>query len=211
MDFKAHLENAWQITLKYIVSLIILTLVADAIAFISFGILGPVIWAGYFQAIIYLVRNSREPKIQDLFSEMSLFMPLLGFGIIIVIVLLIGFSIFFLPGVVIACAISFVCLYMIPLMTDKNYGLMDAIKESFKIVTGSKMVEHIIVTIIFLGISAIGGSVAIGWLFTQPFATVFLALVYEETINGVLPPDAGQNQPPFPPKQSSFSDKLKQK
>ena len=210
MDFKAHLENAWHLTLRYIVSLIILTLAADAIAFISFGILGPVIWAGYFQAIIYLVRNSREPRIQDLFSEMALFIPLLVFGIIVVIVLLIGFSIFFLPGIVMTCVVSFVCLYMIPLMTDKNYGLMDAIKKSFKIVTGDKMVEHIVVTILFVGISAIGSSVAIGWLFTQPFASVFLALVYEETVNGVLPPDAGQRKPSSP-KETSFSDKLKQK
>ncbi len=210
MDFKAHLENAWHLTLRYVVSLIILTLAADAITFISFGILGPVIWAGYFQAIIYLVRNSREPRIQDLFSEMGLFIPLLVFGIIVVIVLLIGFSMLFLPGIVMACAISFGCLYMIPLMTDKNYGLMDAIKKSFKIVTGDKMVEHIVVTILFIGISTIGGSVAIGWLFTQPFASVFLALVYEEAVNGVLPPGAGQKRPPFSP-ENGFSDTLKQK
>lgn len=197
MDFKSHLETAWHLTLKYIVSLLLMTLVMGVVSFLSLGILAPVTMAGYMQSILMMVRSGREPKIQDLFSEMRLFLPLLAFGIVVAIASMIGFSILFLPGVVIVCGVTFACLYMMPLMTDRNFGLMDAVKESFRTVTGSDLMDHVIVAILFMGISAIGSSVFVGWLFTQPLATVFLMRVYEEKVAGNAP--APPTSPPPPP------------
>ncbi|AOY59660.1 hypothetical protein [Desulfococcus multivorans] len=198
MDFKSHLETAWHLTLKYIVSLLLITLVMGVVSFLSLGILAPVTMAGYMQSILMMVRSGREPKIQDLFSEMRLFLPLLAFGIVVAIASMIGFSILFLPGIVIVCGVTFVCLYMMPLMTDRNFGLIDAVKESFRIVTGDGLMDHVIVAILFMGISAIGSSVFVGWLFTQPLATVFLMRVYEEKVAGNAPTPPA-TQPPFPP------------
>ncbi|MDX9819322.1 MAG: hypothetical protein RBT16_10445 [Desulfococcus multivorans] len=198
MDFKSHLETAWHLTLKYIVSLLLITLVMGVVSFLSLGILAPVTMAGYMQSILMMVRSGREPKIQDLFSEMRLFLPLLAFGIVVAIASMIGFSILFLPGIVIVCGVTFVCLYMMPLMTDRNFGLIDAVKESFRIVTGDGLMDHVIVAILFMGISAIGSSVFVGWLFTQPLATVFLMRVYEEKVAGNAPTPPA-NQPPSPP------------
>ena len=42
--------------------------------------------------------------------------------------------------------------------------------------------EHLVVVVIYLGISAIGSSVFIGSLFTQPLATLFLVSVYDEKV-----------------------------
>ena len=180
MDFKAHLETAWNMTLKYIASLIIMTLVMIIVSFLSLGILAPVTMAGYMHAVLLVMREGREPKVQDLFSHMRLFFPLFGFGIIVFIAVLIGYALLILPGILLMIAVSFCCLYMLPLMTDRNSGLIDAIKESYSMTMKGNMVDNIAVFIIFIGLLAIGGSVFIGFLFTQPFATVFLLSVYEE-------------------------------
>lgn len=206
MDFKSHLENAWHLTLKYIVSLLLMTLVMGVVGVITLGIMAPVMMAGYMQSVLMLVRSGREPKIQDLFSEMRLFLPLLAFGIVVFIVSMIGFSILFLPGIVIVCGVTFVCLYMMPLMTDRNFGLVDAVKESFRIVSGDQLMDHVIAAILFMGISAIGSSVFVGWLFTQPLATIFLMRLYEEKVSGSLPPAP----PPPPAEDPGGSDKPKE-
>jgi hypothetical protein len=180
MDFKKHLETAWQLTLKFIVPLILMTLVMFVVSCVTLGILAPVTMAGYIQAILLMLRDGREPRIQDLFSQMKLFLPLLGFGIVVFIVIIIGFMLLVLPGIIVALAISFSCLYMLPLMTDKEMGLIDAIKKSYAMVRQGPIIDHIVVMLLFMGISGIGGSIFIGWLFTQPLATVFLLSAYEE-------------------------------
>lgn len=183
MDFKDYLERSWKLTLQYIVPLIISTLVMAVASFITFGILFPALYAGYMQSVLLMIRSGREPKIQDLFSELKLFLPLIGFGIVVFIVLLIGFSLFVLPGILISFALVFGCLYMLPLMTDQQMDIISALKESFSIVTDrDKMLDHFVVALLVMGISTIGGSVFIGWLFTQPLATVLLMLVYEQEV-----------------------------
>jgi hypothetical protein len=182
MDFKKHLEKAWNITLKNLVMLILMTLVMMVVSFFTLGILAPVITAGYLQAIIELIRSGREPRMEDLFSQMRLFLPLLAFSAITTIVILIGFALIMLPGLLVALAVAFGCLYMLPLMTDKQMGLIDALKTSWQMAVKENIAEHIVVVILFFGLMAIGGSVFIGTLFTQPFASVFLISIYLERV-----------------------------
>ena len=188
MDFKRHIENAWNLTLKNIVSLILLTLVFVGVSAITFGILAPVVMAGYTQSLLLLVRNGREPKVQDLFSHMKLFLPLLGFGLAVFVVTAIGFALFFLPGIIITVAVTFFCIYVLPLMTDKEMNVIDAVKESYAMSRRGEIVDHVVLVIIFLAITMIGGTVFIGVLFTQPLATLFLLSTYEERINATPPP-----------------------
>ncbi|MEW5909088.1 MAG: hypothetical protein AB1659_04745 [Thermodesulfobacteriota bacterium] len=180
MDFKKHLETAWNLTLKFIVPLILITLVMLLVSFFTLGILAPAVMAGYTQSLLMLLRSGREPKIQDLFSQMRLFLPLLLFGIICFIAVMIGFVLLVLPGILIIAAVLFCCFYMIPLMTDKEMGLMEAIKKSYAIAMEGNKGEHLVAVIIFVGITAIGGSIFIGSLFTQPLATIFFVSLYEE-------------------------------
>jgi hypothetical protein len=181
MDFKAHLQTAWELTLKFIIPLVINTLVMVVVGVVSLGILAPVTAAGYTQSILLALREGREPKVGDLFSEMSLFFPLLGFSIVAVLAIIIGFSLLFLPGIAVVAALVFCCLYMLPLMTDRKLGLIDAIKQSYAMAR-ENVSEHIVVAAIFIVVSAVGGSVMLGTLLTQPFATVFLLSVYEEKL-----------------------------
>ena len=180
MDFKKHIVRAWELTLKFIVPLVLMTLVMSVVAVFTLGILAPVTMAGYMQSILLMTREGREPKIQDLFSEMRLFLPLLAFGIVTFIAVIIGFMLLVIPGFLVIMAISFSCLYMLPLMTDKKLGLVEAIKQSYSMAVRDNIPEHIVVAILFLAISGIGGSFFIGFLITQPLATIFLLSVYEE-------------------------------
>ena len=183
MDFKKHFERAWNLTLKYIVPLILMTLVMGIVSCVTLGILAPVTMAGYFHAILLMIKEDREPQIMDIFSQMRLFFPLLIFGIVVFFVTILGFFLLVLPGVIVAVGVGFICLYMIPFMTDKKLGLMEAIKESYNATIKGKIGEQIVVFILFVGISAVGSSVFIGWLFTQPLATILLLSVYEDEVS----------------------------
>ncbi len=197
MDFKMHLERSWDITLNHLVMLIFMTLVMMVVSIVTLGILAPVLMAGYIQSIILLVRDRREPRMEDLFSQMSLFLPLLVFCILFGIVVIIGFTLIIIPGFLVALAAAFGCLYMLPLMTDRQMGLVDALKTSWQMALKENVADHIVVVILFFGLMAIGSSVFIGTLFTQPFATVFLASVYLERVKE----EKEIHSPPPPPSE----------
>ena len=180
MNIKYHIETAWKLCIDNIVSLIILTLVVAAVSVISIGILAPVAFAGYTHCLFLLLKKNREPKAQDVFSQLKLFLPLFIFGLVSFIITIIGFTLFVIPGILFTIIISYTCLYMIPVMVDYKFGLIDSIKKSISLVTGSHVTEHIIVFIIFSALTTIGGSSFIGFLFLQPFATLFILSVYEE-------------------------------
>lgn len=179
MNMKYHIETAWRYCINNIISLIILTLVTAVVSIISIGILAPVAFAGYTHSLFQLLKYNREPKAQDVFSQLRLFLPLFIFGLVVFIIILIGFTLFLVPGILFSLIISYTCLYIIPIMVDKQYGLLDAIKKSISMITSAHLSDHIIVFIIFMALTAAGGSSFIGFLFLQPFATLFLLSVYE--------------------------------
>ncbi len=180
MDMKYHIETAWKHCINHIVPLIILTLVVAAVSVISIGILAPVAFAGYTYSLFQLLKTNREPRAQDVFSQLRLFLPLFVFGLVIFIITLIGFTLFIIPGILFGIIIGYTCLYVIPVMVDKKYGLLDAVKKSLTMVTNPHLSDHIIVFIIFWALTTVGGSSFIGFLFLQPFATLFLLSVYEQ-------------------------------
>ena len=110
MDFKRHLEAAWSLTLGHLVPLIFMTLVMFAVSCLTLGILAPVTMAGYTHAILLMVRDGREPRIQDIFSQMKLFLPLLIFGLVVFVAIVVGTLMLVLPGILVALAVTFFCL-----------------------------------------------------------------------------------------------------
>ena len=182
MDFKEHLKTAWENTLQYIVPVILLTLVQMVLITISFGILAPVTTAGYVQSILLALREGREPKIGDLFSEMRLFFPLLAFGILAFLAAFLGFLLLVLPGILVVAFLVFATIYMMPLMTDRNMGLLEAIKESWNMAVRKPLGDQIIFMVLYLVIISVGSSIAVALLFAQPLATFFLVSVYEERL-----------------------------
>jgi uncharacterized membrane protein len=193
MDFKKHLEIGWQNTLKFIGPVILLTFIQILVSIFSLGILAPVVTAGYMKSLLLAVREGRTPDIKDLFSEMSLFLPLLGFFFVVVIAIGIGFMFLVLPGLILMVLFLFASLYMLPLMVDRRLGVIDALKASWEMANRNPIADQIIVTIIYAAILSIGGSIPFAILLAQPLATFVLLSVYQERMG------ASQSVPSPPP------------
>jgi len=187
MDFKYHLEKTWNTFTAFLPALLISTLALVGISIVTLGILAPVCTAGYVQSLLQATRDRRKPEIGDLFSQMRLFLPLLAFVVLVVLVLMAGFAMLVLPGIIAAVALTFFCLYMLPLMTDREMGLIDAVKESSRMALKEPVIDHVVVVALYLGITALGQSIIFGILFTQPFATLFILSAYQERITQELP------------------------
>lgn len=198
MDFKEHLGTAWQNTLRFIGPVLILTLVQIFVSVCSLGILAPVTMAGYMQSLLRALREGREPDVKDLFSEMRLFLPLVLFGFLVMVALIIAFSMLILPGILATGCLVFGTIYMIPLMTDKKMGIMDALKESWAMATREPWTDQIVLTLLYVVILSVGGSVFVAIFFTQPLATFLLLSVYEERLQNRQHLTAPASPPPPP-------------
>ncbi len=199
MDFKEHIETAWKNTLKFIGPVLILTLVQIVVSVFSLGIMAPVTMAGYMQSLLRVLRENREPEVKDLFSEMRLFLPLALFSFVVMVVLVIGFSMLVLPGILMTGCLVFGIIYMVPLMTDKKLGIMDALKESWEMATRDPWTDQIILTLLYLIVVSVGGSVIVAVFFTQPLATFLVLSVYEERLQKKISLTTPVVPPPPPP------------
>jgi len=165
----------------------------------SLGILAPVATAGYMQSLLLALRQGREPEVKDLFSEMRLFLPLLLFGFLVTVALLLGFSLLILPGILLTAGLLFGTFYMLPLMTDNRLGLMEALKTSWSMATTEPWTDQLILTLLYLVIMSLGASVAVATLFTLPLATFLVLSVYEERLQKAQFPAAPASSPPASP------------
>lgn len=199
MDFKVHLETAWQNTLQFIVPVILLTLVQVVVSVFTLGILLPVTMAGYMQSLLLALRDGREPKVGDLFSEMRLFLPLFIFGLLAMLAVSLGFALLIFPGFLVTGFIVFATLYVVPLMTDQKMGLIEATKGSWEMAMRKPLADQVILMILYLALVSVGGSIAVAVLVTQPLATFLVLSVYEERLEGKQ--DAAT--PPPPPSADS--------
>jgi len=210
MDFKKLVVSAWQQTVNFIGPVLLVTFVQMVLIIVSLGILAPVTTAGYVQSLLRAVREGRSPEIGDLFSQMRLFLPLLFFFACAGIVIFVGFTLLVLPGFVAAAFIAFAAFYMLPLMTDKGYGLIDALKRSWEIATTPPINDHIIVAIIYVAIVSLGGSLPFAFLITQPLATFILVGAYQERVVMIdQPPEQTVSTPPPPPPFDAAGDEQK--
>ena len=199
MDFKLHFERSWQVGTSFFVPVLINTLVLFGVSIISLGLMAPVLSAGYMQSLLLALREKRKPDVKDLFAHMDLFFPLLGFTILFVLVAGIGLLMLVLPGIAIILAGTFFLAYMLPLMTDQKMDLFEAIKASYQMALEDPIGEHVAVVAVFLILSSIGSSIAIGVLLTHPYSCLFVLSAYEEKRQRLL--SGPKSVPPLPPKE----------
>jgi hypothetical protein len=196
MDFKKLFETTWQKALSFTGPLILLTFVYSVVVVFSFGIMAPVTTAGYMRSLLRVLREGRSPEVKDLFSEMSLFLPLTLFFLLAIIAASIGFMFMVLPGFLVIGFLAFAALYMIPLMLDRGLGVSDALQESWEMAVRDPLMDQIIVVVVYLALTSLGGSVPFGVVITQPFATLLILGAYEKRGGG---PVYGPMGPPPPP------------
>ncbi len=207
MDFKEHFERSWKIFTAFLAPILINTVMAAGVSIITLGIMAPVVSAGYMQSLLLALRDNRKPEIRDLFAHMNLFFPLLGFGIVFLLAAALGFAMLVLPGIAVILAAVFFLIYMLPLMTDQQMGLLEAVKESARMSLEEPISEHLAVVAVYVVLGSIGNSTGIGALFTQPYSCLFVLSTYEQKrrrlLTGPAAEDsnrqAAQEQPVPPP------------
>lgn len=202
MDFKEHFERAWQVFTGHFASILINTLVMVGVSIISLGLLAPVVSAGYMQSLLLALRKNRKPDVKDLFARMDLFFPLLGFTVLFVLLVMLGLIMLILPGIIAILAGTFFFVYMLPLMTDQQLPLIEAVKESYRMALEEPITEHIAVVAVFLILDSIGSSMVLGTLLTHPFSCLFILSVYEMKKHRQI---SGPKTAPPPPPQQEWS------
>ena len=192
MEFKQLFEESWRLFTAHLPALILSTLVLLLVSSISFGIMAPVLLAGYTQSLLLLVREGRPPEIRDLFGQMRLFFPLLALAVLAVLLVTLGLVMLVLPGIVVGLALSFFLPYVPPLMTDRKLGLIEAARESVRMALARPVTDQVGVVAIYLVINSVGNATGLGVLFTMPYTTLFLVLAYQIRLRAVsaLPPRA---------------------
>jgi len=212
MDFKELLENSWKSFTEFLPALLINTIVLGVVSICTLFILAPVCTAGYMQSLLLVIRDKRKPEVGDLFSQMKLFLPLLAFSIVVGIAIFIGFLILVLPGIIAILALYFFCLYLLPLMTDKGLGVIEAAKESSRMAMEDPVVDHVAVVAIYIGITALGQVLfPITTLFTMPIATLFILYAFEEKcgVEEAQPVKDEKPVSPAPPQPEKKEEKSK--
>ncbi|XOF33038.1 MAG: hypothetical protein ACL93V_13630 [Candidatus Electrothrix sp. YB6] len=180
MDFKQQFEQSWQVLAGNFAPILVNTLVMLAVSVVSLGLLAPVVTAGYMQSLLLVLREERKPDIKDLFAHMNLFFPLLGFSVLFVIAVCIGMLMLVLPGIAVLLAGTFFLTYMLPLMTDQQMGLIEAIKTSSSMALEKPANEHFAVVAVLIILNSIGSSVVFGTVVTYPYSCLFVLAAYEE-------------------------------
>jgi hypothetical protein len=183
MELKNHLEAGWNTFLKFIGPALLVTFVMVVVSLFSFGILAPVTSAGYFHSLLRAHREDRAPQVGDLFSYMSLFLPLLLFGFLSFCAITLGFVLLVLPGFAMMLLLVFACLYLMPLMTDKKMGLFSALQGSWDMAVAQPIMDHVVIAIVYVSLISIGGSMPFVILFAQPLATFIVVSFYQERLN----------------------------
>lgn len=205
MDFMKHFEIVWDVVKEHAVALLLSTIVLFVVSIASLGFMAPVAMAGYMQSLLLAIRENRRPEVRDLFSELPLFLPLLGFGLLTGVAIFIGLKMLVLPGLIVILAVAFFCLYLMPLMTDQDMNLFDALQESARMATLQPIADHVVALVVYFILISVGSSTGLGAILTTPVAVLFVLSVYEDRIADLFTnvdssaKETEQQSPPPPP------------
>ncbi len=162
-------KSSWNVFKDNLVAYIIGTLIA------VFGSIFVVTAAPLWYGLTYMaVRGLQGEKVEinDVFEGFNHFVKSWVFVIILIVIITIGYLLLILPGIV----LSILTVYAFPLLVIKDYGPMDAIKESIDI-SKESFVDTLVLVIILAVISSIGGAIYIGFVVTGPITLLVLTAV----------------------------------
>ncbi|MBP2031021.1 putative membrane protein [Methanohalophilus levihalophilus] len=164
MDHEQIFSDTWNVFRKDFVTYIIATLIVSVGSILV--ITAPPLFYGIYYMVLKGIRGE-EIEIKDVFEGFNYFVKSWVFAIVAVILLAIGFMLLFIPGLVLMVLL----IYALPLLVIRDYGGVDAIKESIEI-GRANFVDTLILAIVIWIISAIGGYVVVGFLITLPIVAI---------------------------------------
>ena len=182
MDIGNVLNNSWNIFKNNIVAYIIGTLIA-VIGSIFIITIAPLVYGLTYMAVRGIKGETVE--INDVFEGFNNFIRSWVFVIAAAILIMIGYIFLVIPGII----LSILLIYALPLLVLKDYGGIDAIKESINI-GKENFKDTLILFVIIVVLNAIGGSIPLAFALVAPYTTICTALaasnLIEETSNTVV-------------------------
>jgi uncharacterized membrane protein len=138
--------------------------------------------------------DGEKPDFSELFKNYRLFWRFLGASLLVGLIVVGGFILLIVPGIIWAIRYSFVNY----LIVDKNCGIMESLHKSREITEGKK--GGLFVFFIILGLINILGLICLGvGLFaTVPTSMLALAFVYRQLL-GQVEPAAATSSPMIAP------------
>ncbi|NOQ48381.1 MAG: glycerophosphodiester phosphodiesterase [Methanococcoides sp.] len=166
MDYEDIFSKSWNAFKDNVAAFIVATII------VVFGSIFIVTIAPLFYGLTYMaVKGLRGEKVEinDVFEGFNRFVKSWVLLLVSVILIGIGYMLLILPGLI----LSILLIYSFPLLVIKDYGAMDAIKESIDI-SKQNFVDSLVLFIIVAIISTIGGITYLGSLVTIPIITLAL-------------------------------------
>ncbi|MDA0525208.1 glycerophosphoryl diester phosphodiesterase membrane domain-containing protein [Methanococcoides alaskense] len=171
MDYEDIFSRSWNAFKDNVAAFIVATII------VVFGSIFIVTIAPLFYGLTYMaVKGLRGEKVEinDVFEGFNRFVKSWVLLLVSVILIGIGYIFLILPGLI----LSILLIYSFPLLVIKDYGAMDAIKESIDI-SKKNFVDSLVLFIIVAIISTIGGITYIVSFVTIPIITIALVAAAE--------------------------------
>lgn len=172
--FKAH----WELMLTTTLFMVVAGFLSDKsswILSILLIVLSVIVRIGYTKIVLRL-EDGELPTFKNLFTEYSLFWRYLGTSILQGLVIVAGFILLIVPGIIWAIKYSFAPLILI----DTNTTPLGALKESAAITKGKKW--QLLGFYLVLGLVNIAGIIllGVGLLVSIPVSTFAMVYVYRK-------------------------------
>lgn len=174
----AKLENKWGNAALVVLIAMIITGATNFIPGASLIIGGPI----SLGMAIYFLRISRdEPvEINNLFDGFKQFGNALGAYLLMLLIIILGFILLIVPGIIAALALS----QTFNIMHDEpNLGPIEAMKKSHEMMKGHRG-DYFLLNLSFIGWALLCIlTIGIGFLFLVPYASVTNAIFYNNLVD----------------------------
>ena len=168
MEIGNILSNSWNIFKNNIAAYIIGALIA-VIGSIFIITIAPLFYGLTYMAVRGVKGETVE--INDVFEGFNHFIRSWVFVLTASILLIIGYIFLIIPGLV----LSTLLIYALPLLVIREYGGIDAIKESINIGM-ENFTDTLVLCIIIIVLNAIGESILIAFALIIPYTTICYTL-----------------------------------
>jgi uncharacterized membrane protein len=174
----AKLENKWDNAALVVLIAMIITGATNFIPGASLIIGGPI----SLGMAIYFLRISRDESVEinNLFDGFKQFGNALGAYLLMLLIIILGFILLIVPGIIAALALS----QTFNIMHDEpNLGPIEAMKKSHEMMKGHRG-DYFLLNLSFIGWALLCIlTIGIGFLFLAPYASVTNAIFYNNLVD----------------------------
>ena len=194
MDFQGHLKNVMDMMKEEFFVLFVGGLIIQVLISLTLGILAGPLMAGYLLVMIQWFKTEESCEFNDLFLGMRRFAELFSVFFLLILILF-GYMLFMVPGVV----MTVWWMYVMFLMADKGMPLGEAMRASKEKVSQNGFFMHLIFmvmisvvpTLLLTMIAAVIPPLAVLQYFLFPLQCACLTSLYLEQFEGFEPADRG--------------------